>query len=102
MRVGLQLGQVAGLAHRLHDSPMLQAEFKQIVKSLNPDGTTKTQLDRRVPTCWNTDFLCLKTHSYFKNAIQILTQKDSLGLEPYTLTMDQWKLAGHLVPILEV
>lgn len=39
---------------------------------------------------------------YLKNAIQILTQKDGLGLKAYALTPDQWKLGGHLVPILEV
>lgn len=86
----------------MHDSPSLQAEFERIINSLQPGGTEKTHLDRRVPTRWNSDFACLKAHFQFKDAIQILTQKEELGLDPYALTRSQWKLAEHLVPLLEV
>lgn len=94
--------KVAGLARRLHGNPSLQAEFEQIVNSLGLGGSDKTHLDHRVPTRWNSDFACLKAHFYFKDAIQILTQQEELELEAYALTQSQWRLAEHLVSLLEL
>ncbi|KAI5983302.1 hypothetical protein EDC04DRAFT_2915048 [Pisolithus marmoratus] len=95
-------GHVSGLACHLHDSPSLQAEFEWIMNSLRPGGTNKTHLDHHVPTHWNSDFACLMAHFHFKDAIQILTQKEDLALEAYALTWSQWRLAEHLIPLLEL
>ncbi|KAI6009210.1 hypothetical protein EDC04DRAFT_2499307, partial [Pisolithus marmoratus] len=95
--------KVAGLACRLHDSAHLQERFEQILTSQSSSGAMhKVRLDRRVPTRWNSDYTCLKSHLRFKEAITSLTAKEELGLEKYALTAAQWKIADDLSAILEL
>ncbi|KAI6024403.1 hypothetical protein EDC04DRAFT_2933480 [Pisolithus marmoratus] len=93
----------ARLACRVNDSAHLQEEFEWIVISLSSSGTSnKVWLDQCVPTCWNSDYTCLKSHMCFKKAVMILTAKEELGLEKYALTKAQWNIADDLAAVLEL
>lgn len=94
--------QVAGLAKRLHDNANLQAAFERIVAIEGGGPSQKKTLDRRVPTRWNSDFACLKTHMLFEKEIKLFTSQEANGLQIYALTVTQWKLAKQLIPVLEV
>jgi hypothetical protein len=91
---------VAGLARKVHDSTTLQEQFEKTVVYKRGEDSQKRHLDRRVPTRWNSDFACLSTHLYFKEEVQLFTMQKNLP--DYALTSAQWKLAEHLVPVLEV
>ncbi|KAG1748375.1 uncharacterized protein EDB91DRAFT_1218757 [Suillus paluster] len=94
--------QVAGLAKRLHDSANLQAAFERIVTIKGGGPSQKKTLDRRVPTRWNSDFACLKTHMSFEKEIKLFTSQEANGLQIYALTVTQWKLTKQLIPVLEI
>ncbi|KAG2335249.1 hypothetical protein BDR05DRAFT_898746, partial [Suillus weaverae] len=94
--------QVAGLAKRLHDCATLQAAFERIVTIEGGGLSQKKTLDRRVPTRWNSDFACLKTHMLFEKEIKLFTSQEANGLQIYALTKTQWKLAKQLIPVLEI
>ncbi|KAG1719767.1 uncharacterized protein EDB91DRAFT_1231303 [Suillus paluster] len=94
--------QVAGLAKRLHDSANLQAAFERIVTIEGGGPSQKKTLDRRVPTRWNSDFACLKTHMSFEKEIKLFTSQEANGLQIYALTVTQWKLTKQLIPVLEI
>lgn len=91
---------MAGLARKVHDSTTLQEEFEKTVIYKRGEDSQKRRLDRRVPTRWNSDFACLHTHLHFKEEVQLFTTQNNLL--DYALTPAQWKLADHLVPVLEV
>ena len=91
--------QVAGLARRLHDNTTLQEKFERLVKVTMPDSS-KSHLDRRVPTRWNSDFTCLMTHVEFEEPIKSLTS--DAKLKCFALTERQWALAKKLVGVLAV
>ena len=95
--------KVAGLARRIHDSSTLKEKFDTLVsndKDLLPGD--KTALDRRVPTQWNSDLICLDAHLYFRSSIEQLTGAAINKLQAYWLSDEQWNLAGTLSAILEV
>ncbi|KAG2144041.1 hypothetical protein BD769DRAFT_1347855, partial [Suillus cothurnatus] len=48
------------------------------------------------------DFACLKAHLFFKDKVQLFMSTSEHSLHDYLLTTAQWKLAEHLVPILEL
>lgn len=91
---------MAGLARKVHDSTTLQEEFEKTVIYKRGEDSQKRRLDRHVPTRWNSDFACLHTHLHFKEEVQLFTTQNNLL--DYALTPAQWKLADHLVPVLEV
>ena len=90
--------QVAGLARRVHDSSLLQETFEKIVASTPALVGPKMMLDRRVPTRWNSDFVCLQAHVHFKTAVRMLTTDSELSA--YALSSKQWELAKQLVEVL--
>ncbi|KAG2360530.1 hypothetical protein BDR07DRAFT_1486958 [Suillus spraguei] len=94
--------KIAGLARKLHDGLMLQERFEKTVIYKHGDNAQKCCLDRRIPTHWNSDFACLRAHLFFKDEVQIFTSVSENGLHDYALTTAQWKLAEHLVPVLEL
>ncbi|KAG2337687.1 hypothetical protein BDR05DRAFT_764609 [Suillus weaverae] len=51
---------------------------------------------------WNSDFACLRAHLFFKDEVKIFTSASENDLGDYALTTTQWKLAEHLVPVLEL
>ena len=95
--------QIAGLARKIHDSSTLNEKFQAEV-SHNPDLQTsaKHALDRRVPTRWNADFLCLSAHLHFKSVIQSMTGVSENKLKPYRLSDEQWELSDDLGDVLKV
>ncbi|KAJ7723017.1 hypothetical protein DFH07DRAFT_932289 [Mycena maculata] len=88
--------KVAGLARRVHDSPTLQEKFEKLVEA---NSGQKAALDRRVPTRWNSDLVCLASHVHFDRPVKQLTQDNP---EEYALTPEQWRLAKQLVEALQV
>ncbi|KAF5354023.1 hypothetical protein D9756_006943 [Leucocoprinus leucothites] len=94
--------RVSGLARRIHDSPTLREQFDELV-SKNPrlDGA-KRSLNRWVATCWNSDFLCLNAHVYFRKEVEIMTGISDNNLTQYPLSADQWKIVTDLLPVLEI
>jgi hypothetical protein len=94
--------QVAGLARRVHDSTTLQEKLEKLIQDDRELDGSKTTLDRRMPTRWNTDFTCLEAHVHLKNPVQQLTAAASNKLQAYRLTDQQWDLADDLVEVLAV
>jgi hypothetical protein len=88
------------LARRVHDSSPFQEKFDKIVASIPDLVSSKTTLDRRVPTRWNSDFTCLRAHVQFRTAVRMLTTDSELSA--YALSEEQWKLAQQLIDILIV
>lgn len=74
---------------------------KLIADDADLDGT-KTTLDQRIPTRWNSDFTCLDAHVYLKNPVQQLTAAAANKLQAYWGTDEQWDLADDLVEVLAV
>jgi hypothetical protein len=99
----MHLGQVAGLARRIHDAPNLNEKFKLHV-SQDPElqSSTRDALARRVPTRWNSDFDCLYSHLYLKSVVQSMTGVSENKLKAYRLSDDQWDLAKDLQAVLVV
>jgi hypothetical protein len=93
---------VAGLARRIHDGSTLKEKFDKLVQNDENLAGSKTALDRRVPTRWNSDFSCLDAHVHFKNVIQQLTGVAANKLQAYRLTNPQWEMADELLEVLEV
>jgi hypothetical protein len=84
----------------LHNSTTLQEKFEKLIED-DPDlDGSKTVLDRRVPTRWNTGLSCLDAHVYLKNPVQQLTAAAVNKLQNYRLTDKPWDLADDLVDIL--
>jgi len=102
------LWQVSGLARRLHDSPNLQEAFEKHIaaKRTGPlagdDKSSKTCISRRVPTRWNSDFLCLESYVNLKSYIRSFVADPDHSLGAYTLTQKQWELATTLTDVLIV
>ncbi|KAG2363135.1 hypothetical protein BDR07DRAFT_1283122, partial [Suillus spraguei] len=95
--------KIAGLARKLHDNPTLQERFERtVIFNRGKDGAHKRHLDRRVATRWNSDFACLCAHLFFKDEVKIFMSASDNDLSDYVLTAAQWKLAEHLVPVLEL
>ncbi|KAK6992134.1 ribonuclease H-like domain-containing protein, partial [Favolaschia claudopus] len=90
--------KVAGLARRVHDSSTLQEKFEKLVQA-NDSASGKVALDRRVPTRWNSDLVCLAAHIQFETPVKQLT---SDGLSEYALTPKQWALAKELCEVLVI
>jgi len=93
---------MSGLSRRVHDSPTLKEKFDKLVEEDPAIAGTQRTLARRVPTCWNSDLACLLSHIYFKDIIEELTSKTSLGLKSYRLSDAQWKMAEDVREILLV
>jgi hypothetical protein len=93
---------VAGLARRVHDSTILKEKLEKLIQDDQDLDGSKTTLDRRMPTRWNTDFTCLDTHVYLKNPVQQLTAPAANKLQAYRLTDEQWDLADELVDVLAI
>ncbi|KAG2053089.1 hypothetical protein BDR06DRAFT_838249, partial [Suillus hirtellus] len=92
--------KVAGLACKVHDSTTLQEEFEKTVIYKHGKDSQKWHLDQCVPTCSNSNFACLCTHLHFKEEVRLFTTQNNLL--DYALIPAQWKLANHLVPVLEI
>ncbi|KAJ7231225.1 hypothetical protein C8J57DRAFT_1036550, partial [Mycena rebaudengoi] len=91
--------KITGLARRVHDSATLQEKFEKLVQANSVESGQKIALDRRVPTQWNSDLVCLAAHVHFERPVKQLTQDN---LEEYALTPEQWKLAKQLCLVLQV
>lgn len=106
MAIGI-FPKVAGLARRVHDSSTVAERFNLFVgqdRSANPQRYpgTKTALDRRVPTRWNSDLAALRAHIYFEGTVKRLINETELNLKDYALTDKQWTLAKEVAGILQV
>ena len=84
----------------MHDSTTLQEKFTKLVEDNAELDGSKTTLDRRVATRWNSDLTCLDAHVYLKNPVQQLTAAAVNKLQKYRLTDQQWNLAEDLVDVL--
>ncbi|KAI0045690.1 hypothetical protein FA95DRAFT_1543462 [Auriscalpium vulgare] len=92
--------KVAGLARRVHDSPTLGEEFDRLVANDTSLATDQRRLARRVPTRWNSDLACLKSHVELRKAVEQLTGDRTLGLTAFRLTDAQWELVDDLMEVL--
>lgn len=105
MAVGI-FPKVAGLARRIGDSPTLKAKFDKLVDQQRQETPallpgTKTRLDRRCPTRWNSDLTCLSAHVFFLRQIRTLVGAEA-NLEQYSLSDEQEALARELERVLQV
>ncbi|KAI6045222.1 hypothetical protein EDC04DRAFT_2598822 [Pisolithus marmoratus] len=107
-KAALSVMPKARLAHRVNDSAHLQEEFERIVISLSSSGTSnKVWLDQHVPTHWNSDYTCLKSHMCFKKAVMILTCQRRIRIgelfEELTLRFSSANvpLVHEVIPMLE-
>ncbi|KAI0028505.1 hypothetical protein K488DRAFT_58439 [Vararia minispora EC-137] len=100
------LTKVSGLARKVHDSATLREALEQKISAHLPDTPTEQHtLTRRVPTRWNADFACMRSHLLFQNAVQELTGVTSNKLGAFRLTDSQWRLAeevcSRLLPLFD-
>ena len=93
---------MAGLARCVHDNSTLKEKFDILVSNDKNLPGDKTALDRHVPTCWNSDLICLDAHLYFRSPVKQLTGTAINKLQAYQLLEEQWNLAETLSAILEV
>ena len=95
-----------GLARRLRDSPTLQEAFERYLEvkraQAGSQKSTKTRLDCRVPTRWNSDCTCLSTHMELYPEMRGFIQDPDNNLKHYFLNTEQVKLAEHLCEALLV
>ena len=93
---------MTGLAQHVHDNPTLKEKFDILVSNDKDLPGDKTALDHCVPTCWNSDLICLDAHLYFRSPVEQLTGAAINKLQAYWLSDEQWNLAGTLSAILKV
>jgi len=80
----------------------LKEDFDRLVEQNSSRDGFKHVLERRVPTRWNSDFTCLKSHLHFRYEVEQLTGASRNKLSAYRLTPSQWDLAIDLVEALAV
>jgi hypothetical protein len=95
--------QVAGLASRANKSPVVQQKFEEHVATFpGLSSSAHPSLATRMPTRWNTELNCLRSHVHKRPAVKLLTSDRDLSLKKYQLTEPQWDLAIQLVDELKV
>ncbi|EUC60796.1 hypothetical protein RSOL_365480, partial [Rhizoctonia solani AG-3 Rhs1AP] len=83
----------ASLAHKLHDSPSLQAKFEGLIKaSLSQLKTDRWALARRVPTQWNSDYECLLSLLELCPCVEMLMADSENNLQHLALNTEQWEI----------
>ncbi|TEB25601.1 hypothetical protein FA13DRAFT_1637160 [Coprinellus micaceus] len=94
--------KVAGLARHIHDSGDLKERFDNLVSGDSTLDGSKRTLDRRVPTCWNSDHACLQAHQYFRTQVEQMIGLTGTKLRAYALSERQWKISDDLVDALRI
>ena len=102
LHTSLTTPKVAGLARRVHDSPMLQDKLEKLIAAQKKLSGQKRSLTRRVPTRWNSDLACLASHVELETPVKQLTSDSENQLVKYALNHKQWALAKELIEVLEV